>query len=87
MNWKPIDDKARDGREVLLRREADGNVYAGYYGLATPVFGAGASTNYPWTILDSTNGVNHIREGGATGVTHYADIADFALTLPERGSQ
>lgn len=80
IDWKPIDDEARDGREVLLRRESDGSIYAGYFGLATRTFSAGATTIYPWTILDNTNGVNHIRDGGTCGVTHYADIAALALS-------
>jgi hypothetical protein len=76
IDWKPIDDDARDGREVLLRRGSI--VYAGYYGLARTAFGAGACTKFPWTILDNTNGVNNIRDGGEHGVTHYADIAELA---------
>jgi hypothetical protein len=80
--WCPIDDAARDGREVLLRRMPDGPIYAGYYGLASMAFGAGASTNYPWTVLDNTNGVNHLRDGGERGVTHYA-----ALQSSARGSE
>lgn len=76
--WQPIDDKARDGREVLLRRDVDGAVFAGYYGLAPLAHGAGASTNYPWTILDNTNGVNHIADGGKIGVTHYRALSSEA---------
>ena len=76
--WKPIDDEARDGREVLLRHGQTGNVYVGYYGLAPMAFGAGASKNFPWTILDNTNGVNHIRDGGEFGVTHYVEINEAA---------
>lgn len=74
IEWKPIDADARDGREILLRCGDAGPVYMGYFGLAPLAFGAGASTMYPWTILDNTNGVNHVKDGGEHGVTHYAEI-------------
>lgn len=74
LEWKPVDADARDGREILLRRLPGGAIYMGYFGLAPLTFGAGASTMYPWTVLDNTNGVNHVRDGGDHGITHYAEI-------------
>lgn len=81
MNWKPIDDDAKDGRELLIR-DRNGIVHAGYYGVGRLAYGAGASANWPWTILDHTNGVNHLR---ADVPVEYIDLGTL-VSSTERGS-
>lgn len=61
LNWKPLDDTARDGRDILLRvwTGHDHRVEAAYYGLAQHAVGVGATKKHPWVLLDPANGVNH----------------------------
>lgn len=78
VTWKPLDDDARDGREVLLRTNNGHGfgVLAAYYGLAQRAHGVGATRKHPWVMLDGTNGVNHrIDDESIVGYVALDDLA------------
>lgn len=78
LNWKPLDDDARDGREVLLRWNSghDYRVMVAYYGLAQRTVGVGATKRHPWVMLDPTNGVNHQMDDES--LVGYVDLKDLS---------
>lgn len=78
LNWTPLDDDARDGREVLLKWNSGHAEYvaAAYFGMAQRTTPAGATKLHPWVILDCTNGVNHMLDSPA--IVGYVDLKDIA---------
>ncbi len=77
LDWKPLDDAARDGREVLLKWDSGHQNYvcAAYYGLAQPTAPAGATKGHPWVLLDPTNGVNHLMDSDS--IKGYVALTDL----------
>lgn len=69
MDWKLIDDAARTGDVMLVRKAPYGETYAAFWGLARKTAACGADPDYPWVFLDSTNGTNCVG-----GITHYAPL-------------
>jgi hypothetical protein len=72
VKWERIETAPKDGTIVLIGR-SDGQVYAAYWGLSQRVAATGASDRFPWVILDETNVVNHLSNGGV-GATHWARL-------------
>lgn len=73
--WETIDSAPKDGTIILVRKFPEGQPYAAYWGLAVKAFTAGvASANYPWVILDPTNGVNGLANG-SNGATHWRQLS------------
>jgi len=71
--WKPIDDQAKSGDVVLIRKAPHGETYAAFYGLAEKTVGCGATKKFPWVFLDPTNGLNQIADA-PNGVTEYRKL-------------
>ena len=60
MEWQPIETAPMDGTIIML--VVRDTTYAAYYGMHPHTSPAGvADKNYPWVILDETNGVNAVR--------------------------
>lgn len=70
--WQTIETAPKDGDVILL---LDGkNVVAGYWGSAKRTFKGPSDKVFPWVILDETNGLNAMMEGGNSGPTHWMPL-------------
>lgn len=72
--WQPISTAPKDGTVVLLGdTKFPDEVVAGYWGLASAAWGDGADTEFPWVMLESGNGINHLMSGHH-GPTHWMPL-------------
>lgn len=68
--WQPIETAPKDGTIILVSDKR--SVSAAYWGLAPRASGL-VDRNYPWTMLDETNGLNGWMDG-PSGPTHWMPL-------------